>query len=185
MSQSAWAGTLYVDASKSGDGSSWANAYASLQTALGAAISGNEVLVATGTYYPTTETDRTISFQLANGIAIYGGYPTGGGTRDWNAHVTTLSGDLNQDDVPDFGNRTENSLHVVFDEGSTIAINNTAILDGFVISGGNANGTNAPNHVGGGISNFGSSPTLTNLTISGNSAGNSGGGYIIISAAQP
>ena len=55
-----------------------------------------------------------------------------------------------------------------------ININSTAILDGFTIKSGNANGTSSG--YGGGIYNFNSSPTLSNLTIKGNSADFAGGG---------
>ena len=48
------------------------------------------------------------------------------------------------------------------------------VLEGFTITGGNANGLNPDDH-GGGIYNEQSSPTVTNCTISGNSAGYGGG----------
>ena len=139
--------TIYVDASQNGDGSNWTDAYQSLQTALGSvtADTTTEIHVAQGTYYPTTGTDRMISFQLANCVSIYGGYPTGGGTRDWKTYVTTLSGDIAtpSDD-------SDNSYHVVFGDGTESAINNTAILDGFVISGGNADLRSNTDYKGGG-----------------------------------
>ena len=72
------AGDIYVDiaapAGVAHNGSSWANAYTDLQVALGAAFSGDRVLVADGTYKPTVTTDRTISFQLIDGVSILGGY---------------------------------------------------------------------------------------------------------------
>src|SRR5699024_6421925 len=59
-----------------------------------------------------------------------------------------------------------------------------ALLDGFTISGGNANGSssitvnsfNIWRSFGGGIFNSSSSPVLTNVTLSGNTAHNRGGG---------
>src|SRR5262249_15352531 len=117
--QSYAAGTIvYVDASASGtgDGSSWADAYPSLADALAGAASGTEIWVAKGTYKPTSGTDRNATFQLKNGVAVYGGF-AGGETqrdgRDWQTNVATLSGDLNGDDGANFVNNGENSYHVV------------------------------------------------------------------------
>lgn len=98
------AGTIvYVDASASGtgNGSSCADAYPSLADALAGAASVTEIWVAQGTYQPTSGSDRTATFQLKDGVAIYGGF-AGGETqldqRDWQTNVTTISGDLNGDD---------------------------------------------------------------------------------------
>ncbi len=44
------------------------------------------------------------------------------------------------------------------------------ILDGFTITGGNADGDDYPDYLGGGMVNDNSSPTVTNCTFSGNSA---------------
>jgi hypothetical protein len=49
------------------------------------------------------------------------------------------------------------------------------ILDGFAISGGNANGS-YPHNLGGGMHNYNSSPTLTNCTFWDNWAARDGGG---------
>ena len=166
----------YVDESVSGgngSGDSWTNAYTTLQDALGV-VSDGEIWVAAGTYYPTTGTVRTITFRLKNCVSIYGGFnatETTRDARDWKSNVTTLSGDIGtaSDD-------SDNSYRVVYGDGSITAIDNTAILDGFVISGGNGNSD--PDNRGGGIYNKISNPTLTNVTISGNLATFLGGGYI-------
>ncbi|MEQ8705555.1 MAG: LamG-like jellyroll fold domain-containing protein, partial [Phaeodactylibacter sp.] len=78
---------LYVDADASGtnDGSSWANAFTDLQDALSLAASCpnvEQIWVATGTYkpsaYPTPCTGcavpRDYTFQLQDGISLYGGF---------------------------------------------------------------------------------------------------------------
>jgi hypothetical protein len=57
-----------------------------------------------------------------------------------------------------------------------LSLNNTAVLDGFTITGGNASASNAPHCDGGGMYNQGCSPTVTNCTFSGNLAESYGGG---------
>jgi len=172
----------YVDADADGasNGSSWGDAFTELQLALDAAASGDQIWVAEGTYTPTVEHggtgDRYKSFQMANGVAIYGGFDgteTELGQRDWEAHPTILSGDLNGDDGPDFANNEENSYHVFYHPEGT-NLESSAILDGFTISGGNANG-DAPHAFGGGMCNYGSSPVLTNCSFEGNWAYSGGG----------
>jgi len=166
------AGLCYVNASASGadSGASWTDAYTDLQSAL--ADSCTEIWVAAGTYKPDAS-NRSVSFALENGTSVYGGFA---GTetllaqRDPSANVTILSGDLNGDDSG-FANNGENSYHVVIGSGA----DSTAVLDGFTISGGNANG-GYPDNIGGGLYNNLGSPTLANLIFSGNSVSFGGGG---------
>jgi len=167
----ATAGNLYVDAAATGlnNGSSWGDACTDLQAALAVAVSSDTIHVARGTYKPTAGTDRTATFQLQSGVALLGGYPTGGGdTRDPKANETILSGDIGTQ-----GNNTDNSYHVVMGSGT----DDTAVLDGFTVTGGNADKADEwVNKNGGGIYIDTGSPTLTRLTISGNSANYYGGG---------
>ncbi len=151
-------------------GADWDNAK-DLAVALSDASSGDEMWVAAGTYKPTTQTDpndaRTATFTLKYGVEIYGGFAgseTARDQRNWQTNVTTLSGDLKGDDGPNFGNRDDNSYHVV--TGSYTDSN--AILDGFTVTGGNGDG--------GGMYNAYGSPTLRNVTFSGNLAAATGGG---------
>ena len=158
---------------------SWDDA-CDLQTALTTASSGDEVWVAAGIYKPTT-TDpypRDATFELKSGVAIYGGFPAVGGiweTRNWVANGTTLSGEIGDSGIAD------NSFHVVTGSGVTA----TAILDGFTISGGNANGTFSHYNGGGMHNTMYSSPTLTNIIFSTNSAYDSGGGMYNYSYSNP
>lgn len=158
---------IYVKkgATGAGNGTSWANAYPELSTALTAAtsISGNkEIWVAQGEYKPTATTDRTKSFSLSSAIFMYGGFA---GTelskdaRNWNINRTVLSGDLGrQFDIAD------NSYHVV-------RANGPVTLDGFVIKYGNANGEQQS--LGGGVfmENLeGGYPRFSNLIFQDNHA---------------
>lgn len=61
------------DATGNNNGSSWANAYNDLQTALHNAPLGSQIWVAEGTYLPDAS-DRNVSFQLRNTISLYGGF---------------------------------------------------------------------------------------------------------------
>ncbi len=168
-------GTIYVDTGAGGanNGSSWGDAYLYLQDGLAGASGGDDIWVAEGTYKPDANTAnpssglRTDTFQLINGVEIYGGFPSGGGTRDPNANETILSGDINVSDV-----NTDNSYHIVVTGSGTDA---TAVLDGFTITAGNANGS-APHNRGGGMYNDSGSPTVVNCIFKSNSANDSGGG---------
>ena len=69
---------IYVDSNAAGsnDGSSWADAYNSLQGALDVADPCDQIWVAEGTYRPSKLTDpskpRSATFQLGNGVGLYG-----------------------------------------------------------------------------------------------------------------
>jgi len=161
---------IYVDANAAGanNGANWDDAYTSLQDALAVAQAGKNIAVAQGTYKPTESRERTATFQLINGVAIYGGYPAGGGAwaeRNPGLYQTILSGDINVPDV-----NTDNSYHVVTASGTDA----NAILDGFTITAGNANGTD-PDDMGGGMYNNAGNPTVANCIFTSNSALNGGG----------
>ncbi|MHC4474861.1 MAG: choice-of-anchor Q domain-containing protein [Planctomycetota bacterium] len=188
----AGAKTIYVDADAagSGTGANWANAYKYLQDALAdadASAKPVEIRVARGTYKPdegagVSDGDREATFRLINGVTLKGGYAGDGETdpneRDTSNNVTTLSGDLDGNDVPvptsdllTEPTRAENSYHVITGSGTHA----NAVLDGFTITAGNANGTVFPDNCGAGGMYAGNS-TLLNCTFSNNSAGNRAGG---------
>jgi hypothetical protein len=174
-----------ADAVGANDGTSWADAYSDLQDALAVAESGNDVWVAAGTYLPGGPGARAATFQLRSGVGIYGGFAgteVSRSERDPATNPTVLSGDLNGNDIEvlepadlvDESTRSDNSYHVVTGSGA----DETALLDGFVITGGNAN--YAGNFDGGGMINVSGSvpanPTLVNCTFHRNSANRNGGG---------
>ena len=187
-------GIIYVDADADpgGGGTSWTDAYTNLQDALDAVVTTPvEIWVATGVYTPTSrinaEDPRSATFQMENGVEIYGGFAGGEterGQRDWEANPTILSGDLNGDDLPEFANREDNSYHVFYHPDGT-GLDSTAILDGFTITGGNANGDDTFSSMGGGMLNWVSSPALSNCRFEGNSARATGGGMANESSSSP
>jgi predicted outer membrane repeat protein len=162
---------IYVDKNAPGlvrDGSSWTQAFTGLQPALAAASGGtHQIWVAAGTYYPGLIREAT--FQLKSGVAIYGGFSgteTALTQRNWTLNPTILSGDIGTE-----GDVSDNAYHVVTGSGTI----DTAVLDGFTITGGYADGI-SPHDQGAGVYNVGGSPTLTNVTISANWAPGGGGG---------
>lgn len=187
--------TIYVDANTpdNNDGSSWTMAYKYLQDALVDANSSgdvNEIWVAQGIYTPDSNSanpngtgDRTATFQFINNVAIRGGYAGYGAAypnaRDIKLNETVLSGDLNGNDTPGLDpcdlfndpNRDENSYHVI----TANEIDANTVLDGFTITAGNANGSDA-NGYGGGLFNDSGSPTLVNCIFLNNFAQSKGGG---------
>ena len=193
--------TIYVDADApaANDGSSWTDAYNYLQDALADANSAAkpiEIRVAQGIYKPDegigiTPGDREATFQLTNGVSLMGGFAGFGepdpNARDINAYETILSGDLDGNDIDvndlydllDEPTRAENSHHVVTASGT----NETAVLDGFTITAGNANVCDVQHGFGAGIYNNSSSPTMANCTFSRNAASLGGGGMYNVNSS--
>jgi hypothetical protein len=193
---SAFGKLIYIDDDAIGakNGSSWENAYIYLQDALADANESEkpvEIRVATGIYTPDkgksmTAGDRDATFQLINCVSIRGGFAGIGETdpnsRDLYLHETILSGDLSMNDVLvsnpkdllDESSRGENSYSVVTANNTY----ETAVLDGFIITGGNANASNAGQGAGGGIYCYDRNvtppifdqPTIMNCIIEENSA---------------
>ncbi|NUQ48097.1 MAG: thrombospondin type 3 repeat-containing protein, partial [Phycisphaerae bacterium] len=192
---------FHVDASATGanDGTSWADAFVHVQSALAAAAQSvcgdvqGEIWIAQGTYLPDGgfipeggspvpgSGDRTASFELLNNVTLYGGFAgfeTSIDERDIETNVTILSGDLANDDGPNFANYSENSRHVVTGSGTDVS----ALMDGFTITGGNADGDDDAGNSGAGLYNEASSPTVRNCSFIANSAGAGGlgrGGAIL------
>ncbi|MFQ5462592.1 MAG: right-handed parallel beta-helix repeat-containing protein, partial [Phycisphaerae bacterium] len=95
--------------------------------------------------------------------------------RDLALYETILSGDLNGDDLPGFANRADNAYHVVV----AVNVDDTAILDGVTVRGGQADGPNfgaSPDSKdqGSGVNIYWSTPRLIQCTITDNWADNHG-----------
>jgi hypothetical protein len=109
----------------------------------------------------------TATFQLKNGVVIWGGFDPISGGRDLLHYPSYLSGDIGVE-----ADSTDNSYHVVTGSGT----DSTAVLDGFVITGGYGAPAGPPNFLGSGMYNSYGSPTLVNLRFMRNGSPNSQGG---------
>ncbi len=175
--------TFYVTPSGAGlmDGTSWSNAVSGqdLQTTINTAVVGDQVWLACGTYLPTTNTNRSISFAMKTGVAIYGSFQ---GTENIIQErilscgpCSILSGEIGNAGIAD------NSYTVVWNP----SMDDTAILDGFVIEDGNDDRapTSNGNGLGGGIYNHGYGnagfchPTIRNCVFTNNFASWGGGAF--------
>lgn len=163
-------------ASGDGSGSSWANASANLKAMMDTAPANSQVWVAAGTYYPTISvTDRNASFVMKNQVAVYGGFAgTETALAQRSGGASILSGNIG-----DPGNNGDNSYHVIANVNNNL--DNTAILDGFTVSGGNANsGSSGSEMAGGGYyANGGGAPVLRRIIFEQNSANTQGGGMYV------
>ncbi len=149
---------LYVDNSKtiSGNGTSWANAYKTLDEALKdtwLCPNFQKIYVAQGTYKPTkkpyimvvnkkgveisTSNARDVTFHIRTGLEIQGGFPSGGGSQNIASNPTILSGDIGV-----LSNATDNTYHVVLADSSANWATTGSItkINGFTIKNGNCNG---------------------------------------------
>ncbi|TWT46155.1 Alpha-agarase precursor [Phycisphaerae bacterium RAS1] len=155
----------YVDdSSQGGDGLSWATATNDLRFPFNNSVAGDEIRVAGGSYHPSGPEGRVDPspfdvFELPIGVKILGGF-AGQGAPDPDArnvveNESILTGDWFGDDQPNFGNRQDNSLRIIF-VGSFVE--ETTQLDGFTIRGGYTRlieRGDAPPAGGAGIRNYG------------------------------
>lgn len=174
---------IYVNANANGSGTSWSDATPDLAKAIQNASIGTQIRVAAGTYYPTqcdpcTEADRATSFDIPDGVSLWGGYsgsPTDTSGRDWVNYPTILSGDIDRD-----GTRNSNAYNVIY----TKNVSNNTSVDGFVITDGYANlltNNGARSNSGAGWYNESSpnggysAPVVNNCTFTNNYAVGQGG----------
>lgn len=149
------------------DCASWENACQELQTALYLAEAGDEIWVAEGTYKPDFpyENNPTLSFELVDGVKLYGGFRGNEPDIEERAGLfreTILSGEL----------AYVNSQHILMGED----LLKGAVVDGFTITNGRAAGSGFVNDRGGGLFLFNSILDVRNCRFVENSAWNVAGG---------
>lgn len=185
------AATIHVNgslATGANNGTSWADAYRgpqALKVAMDAAVSGDAIWVVAGTYTASPAT-RSVFHVLKNNVKVYGGFvgsETALEQRDPTANLTRISGDLSGNDNPAVvSTYSENSYHLV-----TAASGTAAVMDGFELRGGNANGSSASNFDKGGaiICLSGQSPTFQRCKFVDNRCTFGGGaGYLNTSSPK-
>lgn len=159
------------------DGSSWADAFASLDAALAAAPTNAHLWVAEGTYKPL---NTLTGFQINTQLKLYGGF-VGDGTENSDSRhgsflLTVLDGDiLGNDDLGQYG---DNADHVVSIESVDGANDDPGVvIDGFRIAHGYAGQSLGLN--GAGISCHCSDLDVSNCTFDHNYAKNGGGIWFV------
>jgi hypothetical protein len=168
---------IYVDDTASGanNGTSWTNAYTSFQSALEAAVSGDEIWVAAGTYKPSKDQSgnanpgdpRNKTFNInGKNIKIYGGFngnESSVSDRPWPLAATVLSGEIG---AP--GNADNCYLVLTIQN-----VNSSSVCDGFTVEGGNNAGSGAGIYVLNGVGNV-----INQITLQFNTAGFGGGIFV-------
>lgn len=169
---------IYVKQGGTGNGTSWTNAAGDLKNVLDNAAFGTSIWVAEGTYTPTncsfcTYNDRILSFNIPDGVKVFGGFAGTENSLDdrvFEDHPTYLSGDIDGD-----GSNVNNTYSIVF----TKNVSNETEVDGFIITGGNADFSAAlgnPANSGAAFFNDGalqgnqSHPIIRNCTFTNNQA---------------
>ncbi|MCB0648204.1 MAG: hypothetical protein KDC49_16155 [Saprospiraceae bacterium] len=164
------------DATGANNGTSWANAYTDLQMAIDSNVINKEIWVAQGTYYPVSDLNgnygpadlRSKTFHGRVGFSssflrMYGGFngtETALNQRNPSAYPTILSG-------------VNNNCYHVFTLFNNTYISNQ--IDGFQITGGNANGPQTGEQNGAGFYVANSNIKIVNSQLHYNTAIQDGG----------
>lgn len=140
------ANTIYVRQGNDGDGSSWNTAFGQLTFALQNAQSGDTILISAGTYFPTTNNDRTATFSVPDNVYLRGGYATTGTPtfveNDPQLFPTILSGNIGDTAIAE-----DNSFTVV----TINELTGTTILEGLIIQSAHASISDESTQFGGGL----------------------------------
>ncbi len=139
------------------DGSSWANAYTTISSALDVAVSGDSIWVKTGTYY-ADEADETVSITIPSGVLLFGGFSGSesdiddralsdidedGTVEAWEfTNKTIIDGDIQQD-----GTDSNNTQHIIKMESG---VSKSTLLNGFTIQNGYSDGYSSGVYIFGG-----------------------------------
>lgn len=178
---------IYVNAAApaGGNGTSWLNAYNSLQAALAQVQDCRRFIwIATGTYRPTTNGDSSATFDIPSHAVLYGGFAgteTNLSQRNVVANPTILSG--------------AGANYVVTFDGTLSTMGSGTLLDGVTVTAGTAAGVKVThasptirncdirqNSVNG-VMVFQASPTFRRCSILSNT-GNNGAGVSINNSAS-
>ncbi|MCC6694516.1 MAG: right-handed parallel beta-helix repeat-containing protein [Candidatus Hydrogenedentes bacterium] len=156
------------DAVGAGNGTSWTNAFTTIQAAINASSSGDTLWIAEGSYAE--------SLILTNGVQLFGGFSgveTLFAQRDIKAHPVIIDARTAAGGSP-------------ADHGVVMQGVDSTVLDGLTIMGANANGT-APHNSGGGIlcDDADSTNIIAHCTIVANAATGFGGGIYCGNASSP
>lgn len=161
--------TRIIYVSKEGsnsNGSSWANAYTSIQRALDQSSGNTQIWISQGVY------EAPVRINLKKGVYLFGGFK-GDETlleqRDIKKYPVTVNG-------------RRNIFHVFF-----ISSSSHIRLDGLTIRGGNANGQSFSNRYGGGLNLLGGGETIriVNCIFEENIADQDGGAIYASLGAAP
>ena len=180
-----WAQTRhYVKNTATGQniGTSWADAFTDLHSALNTVQAGDEIWVAEGLFLPDTGTNRDRSFVLKSGVKLIGGFSgteTTLAQRDFTIHPTILSGNIGNPDIAEDNSYTV--LYMAYPDTSTL-------LDGLLLQDGYAQSDTAFNQIspvrsGGAVyvmaQNGKGQPTFRNCIFQNNYARDYGGAYFV------
>ena len=175
---------FYVNSSANGqdNGQSWSDAFSNLHKALEVAQPGDSVWVAEGVYTPAISASRDSSFDLPSGVRLFGGFA---GTesniaqRDWQTHLTVLSGDIGI-----VGDSTDNAYTILY----LLNPDSGTVVDGLIFRHGIADNpesgpsVSSPKKCGGAMyimaANGWAYPDIQNCLFEYNYAFQSGGGSL-------
>jgi len=152
---------VYVDKDRpGGNGTSWTQAYKTLDDAIDNTFSGQEFWIAEGTYTPAAPLTYTVNHTFYGGFA---GNETARSQRNVTLHPTIIDG--------------QNVLKHVFNSTSFVT---TTRFDGLTIKRGNANAGSGADASGGGIVVNKGAVVIANCTFTDNKATHLGGAAYLV-----